>query len=510
MSRLSRLWQPEMGISFRGAFLGRHCFVLAAFCSLILAIVFRIVFLSHSSLWMDEAVSWEASRRDVRGLLTATISDHTTVGYFVVLKAWMAVFGDSVSAMRSLSVVCSVLAIAFAERVCCQLRLSAGDAQFTRIAVLLLFAVNPFQVIVGREARMYSMLSCLTLASSSAAIAFANAPDTRKMSVFSVACLATAMVHPFGLLAVASQYVSILLSSVPGRNPNSFELWGRLAFSLMLFCCGYAAWLPVLFSQVGGTSDFWIPQLTVMQGAEQIARFICHGSFSSIVSSIEVMFCAAVIVAVLVVVSLRQDFAGCWIVSNSTIPLVAALSPGIILGRNVFLHRYLASSQVWILIAFALILGRRSALRLGALTGTIVVQMWFSFCAVQSNIVAKQGYNEVARVISVESRVDDIVLCQDVFAYFPMCYYLRQSKNRALLYSDLSLPRFHGSAYLRADQFVDEVRLDELLKSSRRVWVVDCTIAPGVKKIVINRPPLATHRIKDNFWQGGSILVSEY
>jgi uncharacterized membrane protein len=85
--------------------------------------------------------------------------------YYVMLRAWAGMFGDSAGAVRSLSAVFSLMVFPFLFWLCLQLFESKKVAW---IAVLLV-AFSPFQVLYAREAREYSLwiltsvISCATL-----------------------------------------------------------------------------------------------------------------------------------------------------------------------------------------------------------------------------------------------------------------------------------------------------------------------------------------------------------
>ena len=71
----------------------------------------RSVAVDARSLSPDEAMSWRLSRYGWHELVSRTGADVHPPGYFVLLKSWTAVCGDSVTAMRLLSGLCGVATI---------------------------------------------------------------------------------------------------------------------------------------------------------------------------------------------------------------------------------------------------------------------------------------------------------------------------------------------------------------------------------------------------------------
>src|SRR4051794_1603489 len=62
-------------------------------------------------LWLDEAQSVSFARLGVRSIPHALRQDGAPPGYYLLLHAWMVVFGDSSGAVRALSATVSTLTL---------------------------------------------------------------------------------------------------------------------------------------------------------------------------------------------------------------------------------------------------------------------------------------------------------------------------------------------------------------------------------------------------------------
>lgn len=113
------------------------------------------------SLWFDEIYSVLLAEHSWREIISLTAEDVHPPLYYLLLKAWMSLFGDSDLAIRSLSAVFLGLSVAGAG-------LLARRLFGAKTALLMLpFVVfAPFLLRYGFEVRMYSFVSFIGVASS--------------------------------------------------------------------------------------------------------------------------------------------------------------------------------------------------------------------------------------------------------------------------------------------------------------------------------------------------------
>jgi mannosyltransferase len=125
--------------------------------AVILAIAFGLGIhdLDGQSLWPDEAYSWDLASQPIGTIISQVLDDHVP-GYFVLLHGWMSLAGDSAFALRFLSGLFAVLAVAL-------LMALARPLLGHRAALLtgFLAALNPFLLYYGQETRMYALLLVL-------------------------------------------------------------------------------------------------------------------------------------------------------------------------------------------------------------------------------------------------------------------------------------------------------------------------------------------------------------
>ena len=124
----------------------------------LLAFALRVAWLDRQSLWSDELLTLNRAAQSPSALLEGLPVEQMPL-YFLLLRPWTALVGDGDFALRFPSVVWGTLTLAVLYVL--------GRRLFGRpVAVLatLLFAVNPFQVWYGQDARMYTQLAALSVA----------------------------------------------------------------------------------------------------------------------------------------------------------------------------------------------------------------------------------------------------------------------------------------------------------------------------------------------------------
>jgi 4-amino-4-deoxy-L-arabinose transferase-like glycosyltransferase len=214
----------------------------------VLACAVALRFLSLSPLWLDEAQTVEISRRSVSGLLSALRHDGSPPLYYLLLHAWLKVFGTSSLAVRALSGVFSVAALPLMWRAARHLGASRRDAW---VATLLL-ATCPFAIRYATETRMYSLVVLLSLL---AFLAFRRVWLDGGVGWIVLAALCTAamfLTHYWSLFLGVAVGVAALVVVRRQRAPAL-----RVLFSLALGSLGFVPWVPSFLFQLRHTGAPW-------------------------------------------------------------------------------------------------------------------------------------------------------------------------------------------------------------------------------------------------------------
>ncbi len=131
-----------------------HWTFYAAAGVLLLASALRIHGLNAQGLWGDEGWSlWLARGNTLRDLTMTMVADHHGPVYSALLRGWALIAGDTVLALRWITVLFSIASMALIYRL--------GAVMFSRAAgvgAALAFALMDKQVVLTQEVRDYPMV----------------------------------------------------------------------------------------------------------------------------------------------------------------------------------------------------------------------------------------------------------------------------------------------------------------------------------------------------------------
>jgi len=163
------------------------------FAILGLATYLRMYNISVENLQADENVSFDAARGIIRTGLPEAVSGVLYTRsplYHYMLAGWLLLFGDTLEVARSMSVVAGVAVIAVAYHFAMQLRTGRPLA----LALALLLAVDPWQIIVSLNIRFYQQMQFFGLLSFLFFLkAFVFSRDRRLQFWFFVFCTAATL-----------------------------------------------------------------------------------------------------------------------------------------------------------------------------------------------------------------------------------------------------------------------------------------------------------------------------
>lgn len=266
---------------------------LAPLIIVLLAWAVRVHWLDHQSLWNDEGNSLRLAQRSTGDLIDAAGQDIHPPGYYLVLKAWIGLAGESEFSLRALSALEGVLAVA--------VTIALGSVLFSRgtgVLAGLLVALSPFAVYYSQETRMYAQLGLLSAASMWAFVLWVRTARTRwalALALINAAGLYTQYSFPFTLLAQAGLF-ALWLALDPGRaRRRSLVPYATLNLLTLLL---FLPWLPTAWDQVTSWPRTGV-DLAPGEQLRTVGTWITYGSTAGEISALRFLWPGFLVAAAL-------------------------------------------------------------------------------------------------------------------------------------------------------------------------------------------------------------------
>jgi mannosyltransferase len=207
--------------------------------------------LGRPELWRDELASWSFGTRPLPSLIaTARHTGATQLAYYLLLHIWIVAFGDSVDAMRALSV------LAMAAAAACVTVLGRRLAG-TRAGLLsgLVFALVPSVSRFAQEVRFYSLEVLVATVATLLLLRALDQPSARRWLAYAACLVLLGYVDLVALSVVAGHAAGAALRWQ--RDRDNRQLWFAAAAAAGLAVC-----LPlvVLGSAQAANQVKWIPR----------------------------------------------------------------------------------------------------------------------------------------------------------------------------------------------------------------------------------------------------------
>lgn len=204
-------------------------------------------------LWIDEGISVGLASHPIAEIPGLLARDGSPPLYYLVLHAWMAVFGTTETATHALSLVVFLVTIPVA--------LWAGWSLFgPRVGWTLaaLVGLSPYLGQLSTETRMYALAVLLSLVASAA---FLHAFCFRRRGyvwVFAASLALVLYTHNWGLWLAAAAVVALVPCARVATDRRLFLRDALVGFGAVALA--YLPWLPTLLFQASHTGAPWSPE----------------------------------------------------------------------------------------------------------------------------------------------------------------------------------------------------------------------------------------------------------
>ncbi|HVC92229.1 MAG TPA: glycosyltransferase family 39 protein [Pirellulales bacterium] len=502
------------------------------------AVALRAWRLGERSLWFDEAFTWRLAGFPCAEIIERTARDNNPPLYYLLLKLWVACFGDSAVTMRLPSVLagaasCVGTYLLVVEAFSSTRAMEPSRRQWMGLFAAALVAVTALQVRWGWEARMYAVGAALSAFSSWLLLRALHAPSGaerkgddataehppppvaprnawRSWLLYFGTALAFAYTHSYALFSLAAQgiFTAAYLLAKSRWRQGALLAERRFRLALLSFAmigAGWLPWLPVVLRQKAQVERaYWTDPLTrwsVPTLSHQIFADPENRAANQRDATVAAAACALVVLSLL-----WRPREGDWYLLVSTlVPLTLAVIVSAS-GRNILSVGCFIFSQLFLLASAARLVAKihawpqRTIVAAGVLTGLLLLDDDY---ARRIDFGNQSGLRAAATHITASRRVGEPVVVSSPWFYLPIRYHLGRDVDCRLLGSGLELAHYQGTAALTEGDFISGDELAEL--ASERLWVVGA---------LHDRPARWQKESEAAFYEGygipGSIVVVEY
>lgn len=443
-----------------------------------LAFFVRAISLTAQGLWRDEVDQWRFALQPWAEMA----ANFTRVGwngplYSPLLRAWIALTGESVYALRYLSLLWGVLGVALIYALARRLL----DAHAARWAALLL-ALSPYMVWYAQEVKMYTWVPLLALL---ALYALERACVTAQRRWWLTVLAATSLAfysHILAALLIPVIYVWVWLH--PRRHPQTLRRgWWALAL-LVLPYLPMLAWQAPLLLQLRETGyptyalhemaltllNGWlvgIYQPGSWGGGGFGIALILALSFLALLGALDLVWRERGTLLAQLLVWLTLPLLALWAVSQR---------------GPIFTDRYLiwAAPAFYLLIAAGLALLQRWLRRAGALwLLLLLLGAWGPRLVEQARVPFKPQFDHAADYLAASRAPDVLLLFQIPYNHHVLDYYFRQLEGAQLSpWAEAPYTNWRDARgdYARGMPYVD-AQMRAIVGGYREVWLVYSEVA---------------------------------
>jgi mannosyltransferase len=427
----------------------------------------RFYHLGSASLWSDEIFSrYYVDLFGLHYLLSDGLSKETNPPtYYLLLQGWMAVWGYSEAALRSLSALASTLCVPVAYLLGREL---GGKSR--ALTAALLCALCPMSVYFGQEARVYALLMLASSVALWAAAVFQrDARSPKAVWWYLLSATLCLYLHVTGLLFVAActgaVWLSLLRKGVSARRAR--PKW--LALNALVLLLGLPYYLHVFAASQTGVISYVPPA-----GIHQLVYCV-----SLLVAGIVTpypwpafLLAAAACIALVISLWLNPPSSRASVTLIGIPCLFLVLVVVLSIRRPILLPRTL----VFMVVPLCLLAGRQILVtgraRFAVLLSVVAAFGTGLFFQVTARNSDKEPWREISQTLAPQLTQADLVVFSPVSNPEVLLYYAPQVKNLRLWEAGLRPTIISASAEKLHMATITEPEMLQAIQAGQSVWVL--------------------------------------
>ena len=424
--------------------LQKHKNTLIFLSILLLAFVLRLFYLSHESIWLDEGISIAMAKLNFAQLIDKSAIDSLPPLYYLLLHYWMLLLGDSEFSVRFLSLVFSAASIVVSY----QLTKYLWQEKVALITAFLL-AISVFHIEYAQEARMYSLLTFLSVSSFYFFLKWKDSAAKKWMFLLFLINLLFLYTHTLAVFFIATQNIYYFLLKKKGAIV--VKSWIILQLLLLL---AFLPWIQIFLLQASVWQNMvWMPAPTIRDIAGTLSTY--SGSIL-----LTLVFCVLILKALIHYKKeqLKFNFLVFWLAFPTALLLVFCF-----LFQSIYLQKYTIASSLpfFILVAYGIQSFEQKKHKIGMLSAiTVLAAIKLAVYYAQED---KEQWREAVALVESNADKNDVILFDAAYCkHNAFDYYVKRS--------DLNkLPLIDVREELNESNIL---RLDSLSAKAKSTWLV--------------------------------------
>lgn len=425
--------------------------------------ILRLYHINAQSFWLDECISVNMAKLDLRDLLLVKYASFHPPFYYLILHFWVRLVGDAETATRMLSLVFGVISIFAIYKLASRI--------FDKKAGLysaLIIAMSAFHIRYSQETRMYALAVLLALASFYFFVGFYRKNSRASALGWVISTALLLYTHFSAFLVLLAQNIYVFTERFLHKEPGELRPGKWLALqgaALVLFLPFFGIWMSHLaFIQ---NSPFWLNKPT----AETILA-----AFSTFAGSITLLALYLVLAAFSFTAGVGYLLID-WLVAPHAILLAMAS-----VSSSLYAAKYLivASPALYILAGRGTALIRRPVIKAAAISAIVI----FSLVSAGNYYLnfQKPQWRQAVAFMSGLIKPGDLIAFNDKTskdAIFDRYYY----KNRAGI-NEICFPGTYTTVPYVIPTPDNAQNLFKECRSNDRVWIVLSHVRDGAGNLI--------------------------
>ncbi len=440
---------------------------------MVLVVATALRFMAQPDLWLDEALTVNIAGLPLDQLRDALLRDGAPPLYYVLLHAWIGVFGTSSVAVRSLSGLFGVVAVGLAYVAGTRLGRSRSGSRWLGFTAMIVVAVSPYAIHYSTEARMYSLAMVLVFLGVIVGVDAWRAPTPLRLVAVAIITGALLLTQYWSFFMVAVVLAGLVIGAVRGLQPARRLLVGVVGGGLI-----FGPWVPTFRRQLAHTGTPWDTATSPVGGTVKAMIAFGGGRNPEGWPNIAMLVALLVLAVAMIIIGFRRSTAAPSAAAQAVVVVGLATFVVGIVGSTIagvgFQDRYAAVVFPCIALTVALGVVAISDLRVRAIVLVGLAGLGLLGGIRSSRRVRTPSGPIVAMVRADLAPGDVIAYCPDQLG--PSTARLLPNGVRQFRFPDLGSPRFvDWTDYADRNDAADPERFvaDVVSRAGRgRVWLI--------------------------------------